>query len=237
MQVLDFMELTSVALGLLINLASSDTQHTIQLLQQQQTQQQQQQQQQPMGRRQAAAAASPDPPDLLPLLCAVMSATTSAASAGMDNTPAKVQCQHQQHQLQNQQQQQQMFSPLTGPLGRSLRRSSAAGAGDATPGGAYVTEGCLMADKDRGEASIVEVYSGMLLGFMVQASSKAREAASKLLPGGDLRVVVGAVERCLQFYVQTGAITDSSRAKLEGLLKHLQQYMEAEGGGVSMEEG
>ena len=239
MQVLDSMELTSVALGLLINLASSADQYTVQLLQQHK--QPSRHKKQPAK---AAAAAGPSPPDLLHLLCAVMSATTSALSAdsdtptktGLGQTPLGQQPEDHHHQ------QQQFFSPPTGPLGRTLRRTSAAaaggGGGGVTPGGVYVTERCLLADKDRGEASIVEVYSGMLLGFMVQASSQAREAASGLLPGGNLGVVVGAVERCLQFYVQTGAITDSSRAKLEGLLKNLQQYMVEAGGGQDvMEEG
>jgi hypothetical protein len=70
----------------------------------------------------------------------------------------------------------------------------------------------------------VEVYSGVLLGSLVAASPDAAATVTPLLPGGNLGVVVAAVGRCLAFYVATGAISGSSRAKLEGLLEALQRH-------------
>jgi hypothetical protein len=87
-----------------------------------------------------------------------------------------------------------------------------------------MTEAALAAHGASSAASIVEVYSGVLLGSLVASSQEAAATIAPLLPGGDLGVVVAAVGRCLAFYVATGAITGSSRAKLEGLLEALRQY-------------
>lgn len=72
------------------------------------------------------------------------------------------------------------------------------------------------------EASIVEVYSGMLLGFLVRdGDPDLAQAVAAQLPGSSLEPLTSATGRCLDFYVRTGAITDHTRTTLEQLLRHL----------------
>ena len=68
----------------------------------------------------------------------------------------------------------------------------------------------------------MEVYSAILLGFLVEGCPAARREAAALLPGASLAPVVAAVERCLHFYVSTGAITKGNEDSLRGLLASLQ---------------
>ena len=63
----------------------------------------------------------------------------------------------------------------------------------------------------------------MLLGFLVQDDSAQRSSAASALSGGTLAPVVGAIERCLAFYVSAEAITDMSRESLVRLLVALRE--------------
>lgn len=76
-----------------------------------------------------------------------------------------------------------------------------------------------------GEAigSIVEVYAAILLGFLVEGDQTAQVEAAALLPGGTLKSVVAAVQRCLQFYVTAGALTQHTENSLRALLASLQK--------------
>eukprot|EP00967_Tisochrysis_lutea_P002894 scaffold3498_cov17-Tisochrysis_lutea.AAC.1 len=53
-----------------------------------------------------------------------------------------------------------------------------------------------------------QVYASMLLGFIIQDCPSTRGLAATLLPGGTLKPLVSAIQRCLAFYVSAGAITD-----------------------------
>jgi hypothetical protein len=96
------------------------------------------------------------------------------------------------------------------------------------------------------EASIVEVYAGILLGFLVRDGGPDLAAAvAALLPGGNLDALSSSTARCLDFYVRTGAITDHTRVTLEQLLQQLavlnagvkqQQQQRGGGGGVGTQQ-
>jgi hypothetical protein len=69
----------------------------------------------------------------------------------------------------------------------------------------------------------VQVYAAMLLGFLVEGQLSLRLAAAKLLPGGTLEAVTGAIERCLHFYINAGAITEHNERSLRQLLTSLSE--------------
>lgn len=91
--------------------------------------------------------------------------------------------------------------------------------------GNEVTADDLDVDEAEGEASIVEVYAAMLLGFLIEEDSSLRQQAASLLPGGTLEPIVAAVEKCLEFYVRADAITDSSSTKLKNLVASLRRNL------------
>lgn len=95
----------------------------------------------------------------------------------------------------------------------SARRSSTASGGSA------------LDENSAGEASIVEAYCAMLLGFMVRDSSEVAQCVPHMLEGQSLQPIVDAVQRCLNFYISTGAITDHTRNTLDELLRHLNKYV------------
>jgi len=69
---------------------------------------------------------------------------------------------------------------------------------------------------------LFEVYCGMLLGFLVRDCPEVAPAVASTLQDKSLQPIVCAVQRCLSFYVSTGAITDHTRSTLEQLLQHLE---------------
>lgn len=85
-----------------------------------------------------------------------------------------------------------------------------------------VTLDALQDGEGEAAASIVEVYAAILLGFLVEGDKEAQKAAAELLPGKSLAPVVSAVQRCLNFYVTAGAITQRTEASLRALLASLQ---------------
>jgi hypothetical protein len=228
MQVLKHLELLSVALGVLINLVSGEPGNSRRLA----------------GLDPAAAAAGPADGDsmdtdlqedsqqqlqqglscegLVPLLCTVMTAVGSL-----------LQQQEEQDAAAQQQQQQERaaagFDSSSTPapaaaggfnlLGSPRGSESASGSAGGIP-----TDGNSAA----GEASIIEVYCGMLLGFLVRDCADLAPVVAKQLEGGTLQPVVGAVQRCLHFYVSTGAITEHTKMTLEELLQHLNSCAQAQ---------
>lgn len=76
-------------------------------------------------------------------------------------------------------------------------------------------------DNSAGEASIVEAYCAMLLGFLVRDCEDVARCVPQLLHGQSLQPVVDAVQRCVSFYISAGAITDHTKNTLEELLQHL----------------
>ncbi|BDA42662.1 hypothetical protein COCOBI_03-5550 [Coccomyxa sp. Obi] len=88
--------------------------------------------------------------------------------------------------------------------------------------GLEVTEEQLLANEEEGAASIVEVYAALVLGFMIEDDPALRQEVECLLEGG-VATVSMAVERCLQFYVNAGAITRSTEESLRALLASLQE--------------
>ena len=98
--------------------------------------------------------------------------------------------------------------------------SSRASAGAPSPaGGTEMTEESLAAREDEGAASIVEVYAALLLGFLLAEDSALQDAAIKSL--GSLRPVLSAIEKCLSFYVDAGAIMSQNEESLKKLLTSL----------------
>lgn len=82
-----------------------------------------------------------------------------------------------------------------------------------------VTEQSMQDQEQVGHMSIVETYTGVLLGFIWQCHSiSSRDALSDQLSPAVLQRVQEAVVRCLRFYITTGVLSSSSRGALERLL-------------------
>jgi hypothetical protein len=151
---------------------------------------------------------------LVPLLCTVVTAVGRLLQ--------------QQEEKEAAQQQQQRGAAAAG-FGSSSTPAPAAAAGAfnllGSPRGSESASGSASGHLDgnsaAGEASIIEVYCGMLLGFLVRDCADLAPVVAKQLEGGSLQPVVGAVQRCLHFYVSTGAITEYTKVTLEELLQHL----------------
>ncbi len=192
--------------------------------------------QQPGG-SQGEGAGVVDEGSLLQLLCAVMNAATmpqqeqdeqarrqkrrrrQQQQQGADTTPSPQQQQQQQGQGQQQGQQCSM------PTGSVLTNGGISCGGDSCLS-MDVTEQHLHVGEALAQASILEVYSAMLLGFMVQGHVALQRRAAALLRGESLAPVVTAVERFLHFYVSAGAITAASRDALVQLLVELKQQQQ-----------
>ena len=85
--------------------------------------------------------------------------------------------------------------------------------------GSEVTEQHIADNEDDGTASIVEVYSALLLGFLLTHDQSLQAEASRML--GSLNPVVAAIRQCLSFYVGAGAMTSQSEESLRNLLAAL----------------
>ncbi len=117
-----------------------------------------------------------------------------------------------------------------GPASSTLHPHSSSKSGGRMGRGAGLECGQdqLQQQQEDGAASIAEVYSAMLLGFMIQGQSHLQQAAARCLPGHTLEPVLGAIVRCLHFYNATGALTDASRQALTSLLQELKGSQEAQ---------
>ena len=82
--------------------------------------------------------------------------------------------------------------------------------------GMEVTEQHIADGEEDGTASIVEVYSALLLGFLL--ADDASLQAEAIVRLGSLRPVTAAIRRCQAFYVKAGAITSQSEESLRTLL-------------------
>ena len=82
-----------------------------------------------------------------------------------------------------------------------------------------VTEQHLDDDEAEGAASIVEVYSALLFGFLLANDDVMQTAAIGKL--GSLQPVISAIKKCLSFYVDAGAITTQNEGSLRKLLASL----------------
>ena len=85
--------------------------------------------------------------------------------------------------------------------------------------GSELTEQTLADHEDEGAASIVEVYAALLLGFLLAEDAALQSEAVQSL--GSLRPVLSAVEKCLSFYVDAGAIMSQNEESLKKLLMSL----------------
>ena len=76
-----------------------------------------------------------------------------------------------------------------------------------------------------GEAvgSIIEVYCGILVAFIVMNNPMEREKAKNLLPGSSLYPITQAVQNCLAFYTSAGAMTPKTEQSLKNLLQKLHE--------------
>ena len=63
-----------------------------------------------------------------------------------------------------------------------------------------------------------QMYSAIALGFLVKDSAARRAAAAAQLPGGSLEAVAALVERCLQFYMLAGALSEVNQRSLGALV-------------------
>eukprot|EP00879_Flechtneria_rotunda_P018831 GHRR01019765.1.p1 GENE.GHRR01019765.1~~GHRR01019765.1.p1 ORF type:complete len:522 (+),score=215.01 GHRR01019765.1:1777-3342(+) len=189
-QVLQHLELVSVALGLLINLVSGEPAHSRQLA----------------GAPAAAACQEAEHEGLIPLLCNVMSAIGQLLEDAHER-------QHDSDEYDA------TGSPTVGATADSYSRAMCNGSQHEVNRSEGGNGG--LSSNSAGEASIIQVYCGMLLGFLVRDCADLAVTVPQLLDGGSMEPVLGAVERCLAFYVSTGAITDHTRQTLEELLQHL----------------
>lgn len=95
--------------------------------------------------------------------------------------------------------------------------------GDGQPTADEVTLDTLETGEEQGAGLIVEVYAAILLGFLIDGDAGAQSEAAALLPGGTLDPVIAAVARCLQFYINAGAITSKTEGSLRRLLASLKE--------------
>ncbi|KIY96796.1 hypothetical protein MNEG_11166 [Monoraphidium neglectum] len=241
-EVLEHVEVVSVALGVLINLASTEPGVCCDLT--------------GAGAAEGGAAS----PGVLPLLCSMLNATAERVAAedapqspqpGSPSPPSSSQPSQRRHAAGSGQQ--RTGSQHEGPPGSPppLVQPRTAGGNGGGKGGAPQRPGpmstCLMpagagmpltsqpersspqelasggssSSDNAGEAAIVEAYSAMLLGFLLRGSPGLQHAAAARLAGGSLEPVAAAIQRCLAFYVTAGAITEGTRGKLVQLLEEL----------------
>lgn len=101
------------------------------------------------------------------------------------------------------------------------------GGDSATQGsqGEEVTLDALQHGEGEAAASIIEVYAAILLGFLVEGDKKAQNEAAQQLPENSMKPVISAVQKCLNFYVTAGALTQRTEASLRALLASLQTDM------------
>jgi hypothetical protein len=224
--VLQHLELVSVALGVLMNLVSNEPQHSRRLA--------------AAGSQDATAAAggvsgsalggdngsSTEVSSFVRLLCTVMTALGQLLQHHNESEEAAA-------------------APPQAAAATDPAAAAAAGAGskgEALPAGAkVVTTPSAAADalgsNSVSEASIVETYSGILLGFLVRDGGAGLAASvAALLPGGSLDPLLSATGRCLDFYVRTGAITDHTRSTLEQLLRQLKELQQPQQQGAGQQQ-
>jgi hypothetical protein len=227
--VLQHLELVSVALGVLMNLVSNEPQHSRRLA--------------AAGSQDAAAAAaagdvsgsalggdngsSTEVSSFVRLLCTVMTALGQLLHHHNESEEAA------------------LAPPQAAATDSAAAAATAAGGsrGEALPAGAkVVTTPSAAADalgsNSVSEASIVETYSGILLGFLVRDGGAGLAASvAALLPGGSLDPLLSATGRCLDFYVRTGSITDHTRSTLEQLLRQLKELQQPQQQGAGQQQG
>jgi hypothetical protein len=213
--VLQHLELVSASLGVLMNLVSNEPQHSRQLA--------------AAGAGDAAAAGSSssngDVSSFVRLLCTVMTALGQLLKHHLDQESAD----------------RAAVDPT--PAAAGAAAGTGAGSSAGMPSGAKVVTSPSAAAQALGsntasEASIVEVYSGILLGFLVRDGGPDLAAAvAGLLPGGSLDPLTSATGRCLDFYVRTGAITDHTKATLQALLQQLTELKAGLRGGAGGDGG
>jgi hypothetical protein len=219
LQVLEHVEIVAVALGVLINLASTEP-DVCSLL------------------STAASGAGRCAGGVLPLLCSILTATAEGVAAcpaaakaatdssGGDGNPAmstspertRQRTPHKGHSSCKA----QAVGALPAPASAAPSPSWLSGASDGGVFGSPEQAGGEDEDVRAGEAAIAEAYCAMLAGFLLRGDKKLQRLAASLLPGGTLQPVVSAVRRCLSFYVTAGAITGSTRDKLVQLLAELE---------------
>lgn len=204
--VLQHLELVSVSLGVLMNLVSNEPQHSKQLA--------------AAGEADTGGSSSSSAgvSSFVRLLCTVMTALGQLLQHHNDaDEPGS--------------------AAARGAAAAAAGSPSEGAAGDGAvgvPSGAKVVTNPSAAVEALGsntasEASIVEVYSGILLGFLVRDGGPAlAQGVCALLPGRSLDALTSATSRCLDFYVRTGAITNHTQVTLEQLL---QQLSALKGGG------
>ena len=84
-----------------------------------------------------------------------------------------------------------------------------------------VTEQQLQAQEDDTAAGVVHMYTALLLGFVVEGSPELQSEAVQHL--GSLQPIIIAIQECMEFYTQTGAINSQNEHSLRTLLTALQQ--------------
>lgn len=76
----------------------------------------------------------------------------------------------------------------------------------------------VLARAAQGLRTGAQMYSAIALGFLVKDSAARRAAAAAQLPGGSLEAVAALVERCLQFYMLAGALSEVNQRSLGALV-------------------
>lgn len=65
------------------------------------------------------------------------------------------------------------------------------------------------------------MYAALLIGFLVAPGPQLRAEVAAVLPCGSIAPVVEGVQKCLDFYLSTGSITQKTEQSLRGLVASL----------------
>jgi len=86
-----------------------------------------------------------------------------------------------------------------------------------------VTLDSLCDGEGKAMGSVVRVYSGILIGFIVVQDSISTSKALDLLGYNSLEPVIETIKQCLAFYKNVGALTSKTEASLQRLISRLEQ--------------
>ena len=62
------------------------------------------------------------------------------------------------------------------------------------------------------------MYASLLAGFLISSDPALQQIVGRSLAAGSIQPVIDGVQRCLEFYMSTGAITERTESSLKTLL-------------------
>jgi hypothetical protein len=91
--------------------------------------------------------------------------------------------------------------------------------------GDEITLDSLQRGEGKAMGSIVSVYSGILLAFLVVDDATTYAHAISLLPYDSMTPVIVIIRKCLAFYKNVGALTSKTEQSLHDLIRKLESQM------------